>query len=218
MPSNINSAIFLFADDPKIFTEMENKSDSDKLQDDLNKLLDWSNTWLLRFHPDKCKVLDIGIRDRISYNYHMETTELEHSDVEKDLGVYIDKKLKFDSHISTKINKANNTLGAIRRSFTYLDSTILLRLYTSLIRPQLEYANPVWSPRYKRDISNLENVQKRATKLIPELREMPYKERLKKLKLPTLVYRRLRGDMIEVYKLTQQKYDPDVSNLLCKQE
>ena len=76
----------------------------------------------------------------------------------------------------------------------------------------------MWNPRYKRDISNIENVQKRATKLVPELRELTYKERLIKLKLPTLAYRRLRGDMIEVYKLTQGKYDPDVSDLLCKQE
>ena len=68
--------------------------------------------------------------------------------------------MKFDSHISTKINKANNILGAIRRSFSYLDNTIMLRLYTSLVRPHLEYANPVWSPRYKKDISNIENVQK----------------------------------------------------------
>ena len=218
LPNDIESDIFLFADDTKIFTEINDISESNKLQDDLNRLQEWSNTWLLKFHPDKCKVLDISIRDRTTYSYFMETTELDHSNVEKDLGVFIDNKLKFDSHISTKINKANNTLGAIRRSFTYLDSTILLRLYTSLIRPHLEYANPVWNPRYKRDIKNIENVQKRATKMIPELREMPYKERLIKLKLPTLAYRRLRGDMIEVYKLTQGKYDPDVSNLLCKHE
>ena len=127
--------------------------------------------------------MDISIRDKAQYTYFLENTELEHSEVEKDLGVYIDNRLKFDSHISTKINKANNILGAIRRSFSYIDSTIMLRLYTSLIRPHLEYANPVWSPRYKKDISNIENVQKRATKLIPTLRELPYKERLKALKL-----------------------------------
>ena len=217
LPTDIDSDIFLFADDTKIFRKIENQDDSDNLQEDLTKLQEWSNKWLLKFHPDKCKVVDISIRDRVHYSYFLDGIELEHSDVEKDLGVYIDKKLKFDSHISNKINKANNILGAIRRSFSYLDNTIMLRLYTSLIRPHLDYANPVWNPRYKKDISNIENVQKRATKMIPALRELPYKERLKILKLPTLTYRRLRGDMIECYKLTKGKYDPAVSDLLCKQ-
>ena len=107
--------------------------------------------------------MDIGTRDRIRYSYHLENTELEHTEEEKDLGVHTDNRLKFDTHIGSKNNKANNVLGAIRRSFSFLDNTILLRLYTSLVRPHLEYANPVWNPRYKKDIRNIENVQKRAT-------------------------------------------------------
>ena len=216
LPKDIISDIYLFADDTKIFTQVTNMEDAAKLQDDLTKLQEWSDRWLLKFHPGKCKVVDIGMRDRISYNYYLDNTELEHSEVEKDLGVHIDNRLKFDTHMGTKINKANNVLGAIRRSFSYLDNTVLLRLYTSLVRPHLEYANPVWNPRYKKDIRNIENVQKRATKMIPTLRDLPYKDRLKTLKLPTLAYRRLRGDMIEVYKLTRGKYDPEVSDLLCQ--
>ena len=61
-------------------------------------------------------------------------------------------------------------------------------------------------------------MQKRATKLVPELREFSYKERLKKLKLPKLAYRRLRGDMIEAYKITQGRYDKEVSKFLCIQK
>ena len=92
--------------------------------------------------------------------------------------------------LAPKSKKANNILGAIR-SFSYLDNTIMLRLFTSLVRPHLEYANPVWSPRYKKDIYTIENVQKRATKMIPAIRDLPYKERLKILKLPSMAYRRL---------------------------
>ena len=69
--------------------------------------------------------------------------------------------------------------------------------------------NLVWSPFRKKDIVTIENVERRATKMIPELKELSYKERLKKLYLPTLVYRRNRGDMIEVYKILNGRYDPD---------
>ena len=58
--------------------------------------------------------------------------------------------------------------------------------------------NVAWSPRYLKDSSLLENVQHRATKLVPELRNLPYEERLRMLGLPSLFYRRARGDMIEV--------------------
>ena len=61
------------------------------------------------------------------------------------------------------------------------------------------------------DIKEIENVQKRATKLVINLKKIPYTNRLQRLKLPTLKYRRLRGDMIEVFKMTDNIYDPDVS-------
>ena len=57
----------------------------------------------------------------------------------------------------------------------------------------------------------IENVQRRATKLIPGFRDLSYKERLARLKLPTLVYRRMRGDMVEVYKLLNGMYDKVVT-------
>ena len=115
----------------------------------------------------------------------------------KDLGVYVDTELTFEKHIETVVNQANRMLGLIRRSYTYLDSQSLLKLYTSLVRPTLEYANAAWTPILRRDQILLENVQRRATKLIPELRI---------LKLPSLYYRRARGDKIEAYKFTQSIY------------
>ena len=74
------------------------------------------------------------------------------------------------------------------------------KLYTTFVRPHLEYAQAVWSPHLKKNINILENVQIRATKIVDGLANLDYPERLKKLDLPTLVYRRARGDMIEVFK------------------
>ena len=72
-----------------------------------------------------------------------------------------------------------------------------------MVRPHLEYGNTIWGPFYKGDIKMVETVQRRATKIIPELRDKPYKVRLKDVKLPSLEYRRRRGDMIQVYKIVK---------------
>ena len=82
-------------------------------------------------------------------------------------------------------------------------------LYTSLVRPHLEYANTVWSPYLAKDIRDLEAVQRRASKLVPSLKNLSYPDRLHKLRLPTLTYRRQRGDLIETYKILHQIYHID---------
>ena len=70
----------------------------------------------------------------------------------------------------------------------------------------MEYAHAVWSPHKKKDMEAIENVQRRATKMVPGLNDKSYEDRLKELKLPSLSYRRLRGDMIEVFKLVNDVY------------
>ena len=89
---------------------------------------------------------------------------MEYSDEEKDPGVIIDSKLKYDVHISSKVNTANKITGIIRRSFTYLDKTIFTRLFKALVRPHIQYANPVWHPSLKKSQLVIENIQCRATK------------------------------------------------------
>ena len=75
----------------------------------------------------------------------------------------------------------------------------LLHLYTALVRPHIDYANPVWNPIYKNNINVIENYQRRATKMIQEIRDLAYRERLENLNFPTLAYRRIGGDMIETF-------------------
>ena len=133
-------------------------------------------------------------------------TELQHVFKEKDLGVMIDSDMKFDQHISAKVKKANSIAGLIRRSFSFLDGLLFKQLFTTLVRPHLEYCQSVWSPHLKKDINLIESVQKRATKMIDSFKHLTYEERLRKLNMPTLVFRRLRGDMIEIFK-HYQSYD-----------
>ena len=99
---------------------------------------------------------------------------------ENDLGVTIDKNLNFREHISNKINIANRNVGIIFRTFTYLDPEMFKNLYKSLVRPHLEYATVIWGPMYKKDKIAIENVQRRATKLVRSCKDLPYPERLRK--------------------------------------
>ena len=118
-------------------------------------------------------------------------------------------ELKFSSHISHAVAKSNQLLGLIKRSFVYKDIQSVKLLYTALVRPHLEYGNAVWHPMYKKDIDLLEKVQRRATRMVPGLANFSYEERLEAMDLPSLAYRRLRGDAIEVYKYLKGIYKVD---------
>ena len=107
-------------------------------------------------------------------------------------------------------------MGLIRRTFTFLDRTIFTRLFKALVRPHLEYANSVWYPSTIKLKNMIENVQRRATKRLACCAGMEYHERLKHLDLPCFAYRKLRGDMIEVYKMFSGKYDETISPPITK--
>ena len=156
--------------------------------------------------------------DLYAYKLKDDGKAMECSKSEKDIGVVIDNKLTFENHINEKVNKANSIMGVIRRTFEFLDIKTFRLLFTSLVRPHIEYANQVWNPYLKKHIDMLENVQRRATKSIPGLSSLSYEERLHKIKIPTLAYRRIRGDMIETYKILTRKYDPEVSNFIKLRE
>jgi ribonucleases P/MRP protein subunit RPP40 len=160
--------------------------------------------WLLSLNIGKCKVLTLGTEVGL-FGYEMETgsnrVRLENSSLERDLGVQVDSKLTFEEHIWGKVKTANKIVGLIRRNFGEAGASSLLTIYKAMVRPHLEYAQAVWSPYKVKLVEALEKVQKRATKLIPGLNKLDYEERLRRLKLPTLVYRRWRGDMITTFRI-----------------
>ena len=133
---------------------------------------------------------------------------------EKDLGVFIDERLDFNYHITTQVKKGRSMAGILQRNISHKTKDIMIPLYKALVRPLLEYAVSVWCPYKKKDIKKLEDVQRHFTKRIKGMKDLDYQERLQKLKLPSLMYRRIRGDMIEVFKILNNYYDPITTSSL----
>jgi hypothetical protein len=167
----------------------------------------------MKVNIDKCKVLTLGrkkVVKNFTYSINIEEKgiiELEHVDKIKDLGVTIDNDSSFCCHVYDKINKAYQMLGIVGRNFKFLNIASFLLIYKSLVRSHLEYAHAVLNPFRKILINDMEKVQKRATKMITGCKHLSYEERLKYLCLPTLKFRRFRGDMIETYKIMSGHYD-----------
>ncbi len=208
LPDVVSSEPYIFADDTKIFRIIKGEDDERILQNDLKRLEKWSSDWLLKFHPEKCKHMKIGNNNK-GCIYNLSGHELEQIESEKDIGVHVDKNLEFDIHINEKIKKASSMFALIRRSFQFLDKDTFPQLYKAIVRVHLESQSSVWSPYKKKHIDSLEKVQRRATQMLPEMAGKSYEKRLKALDIPSLTYRRLRGDMLEIYKMTSGDYDQE---------
>ena len=155
-----NSHVFLFADDTKLFRKIEDTEDINMLQKDIENLTKWSDTWLLKFHPNKCVSMSLGSRQH--NKYYMSNHQLDITLCEKDLGVYIDDQLKFDKHITQAVNKANRIMAIARKTFDKMDPQIFSYIFKGLVRPHLEYGAPLWSPYTIKAKELIENVQRRA--------------------------------------------------------
>ena len=201
----------MYADDTKIYREIKAIEDQTILQSDLDTLTRWSDVWLLKFYPGKCFHLSIGKNEEHESNYHMIIDNVKHdmTHIEeiKDIGVVVDKSLKFEKHINAKIETANKILGIIRRTYMFFNMGIFIPLYKALVRSHFDYAMSNWNPHLIKHIEAIESVQHRATKRVPKIKNLTYPDRLRALNLATLSYRRLRGDMIEVYKIIANIYD-----------
>ena len=139
------------------------------------------------------------------FEYFMRNTKLEVVTEEKDLGVLITNNLKPSGHCDKVAGKANKMLGLIKRTITNKNEETIIKLYKALVRPHLEYAQQFWSPYQDNDIEKIEKVQHRATKCIPRLRHMYYEDRIRDIDLFSLKKRRLRGDLIELFKIVTNK-------------
>ena len=219
MAEGLSSYINLFADDAKLLRIIKSHEDCKELQRDIDKIHEWSQRWKLEFNAKKCRVLEIGkSRRRPSWDYRMGGEQIIKSKEEKDLGVIIQDTMTPERHIGGIFGATYRMLTNIRLAFNYLDKDIMKKIITNMIRPKLEYAAVVWSPHKMKDIRKLERIQRAATKMVPELKDLNYEERLEEMGLPTLQVRRERGDLITMYKLVNQIEKVDRQDLVLHME
>lgn len=206
LPREIESISKFFADDSKIIGIIKEETDCLKTQRDLNNAQEWSLKWQCFFNSKKCKVMHFGKKNK-KFDYKMidrktgDLMVLEKTASERDLGILISNDLKWSNQIAKATKTANFILGQIKNSFVYLEPNIMKYLYVALVRPHLEFVIPVWNPYLRQDVEKLERIQRRATKMSPQLKKLDYSNRIKRLELTKLETRRKRGDLIQFYKI-----------------
>ena len=207
LEDDISSKVLTFADDTKVFRKVTN--DTDK-----QSLIKWLEKWQMLLNFGKCKCIHIG-HGNMDEEYKMGDAVLGRTTKEKDLGVTFSAEMKVSEQCGIAASKGNQILGLIMRIITYKDKHLIVPLYKAIVRPRLEYCIQAWRPYRKKDIDKLERIQRRATKMIPELRYLSYESCLLQCGLTTLETRRLRGHQIEVFKIVNGYENVD-RNILFK--
>ena len=127
----------------------------------------------------------------------------------RDLGVFVSKTLKFSEHCSKIARQGFRKVNLIFRCFKTRDVTFLVKVYTTFVRPGLEYASEIWSPHYIRDIELIERVQRLFTRRLPCFSTERYEYRLNYLGLKSLRQRRIAKDLIMVFRIVHGLVDLD---------
>ena len=145
--NNIQSPLRLFADNTILYREIWSKDDHNIIQNDIQTLFKWSQTWKLDFNVSKCKILTISNKkDPAKFKYTLNNDPLEHVNSHQYLGITINSNIRWNTHASAITTKATRTLNVIRRTPHPCNPEVKKVAYMSLVRPNLEYSSAAWNP------------------------------------------------------------------------
>ena len=157
LPSRATSSVRLFAHDCLLCRVIKGHQD--------NQLQEWKRTGRCCFNPDKSEHIQITSKRNIiqtSYNIHGQT--LKETSQAKYLGVTIDNKMSWNSHVDQVTKRANQTTAFLRRNLPSCSKDVKAKCYKYLVRPQLEYAATCWDRYTKTNSAKVEAVQRRAAR------------------------------------------------------
>ena len=219
LPVGLKSRARLFADDTAVYLSIKSAAEASQLQDDLRLLEKWEAQWDMHFNPSKCQVIHITKKKiPLDTQYILHGTVLEAVSSAKYLGVTLSDDLSWNTHIDNITKKASQTLGFIRRNLKVRSEKVKLAAYKTLVRPQLEYCSPVWSPHQVTKITQLEMVQRRAARWVKQdyARTSSVTNMLSSLQLRTLELRRIDQSLILMHNIVRQNVAIPVQQYLTR--
>lgn len=217
-----HSQLLIFADDVKIFKEINTLTDCSLFQEDLLALYDWSNKNLLPFNIKKCNVMSIYTGHTYTHkDYKINDILLPRVTHTRDLGIIYNDRFNFDNHLNNTIAKSSKRLGILRyTSRNFKNPHTYIQLYKSLILPLLVFGSVIWSPTYQNSIHELEKVQHRFLRSLAYKAGTPmdkashdYSEIASKYNIPSVESIHRYNDMICVYKCIHLNYLQDDSEI-----
>ena len=167
LPENIRSSVRLFADDCVLYRNIKSPIDCQILQDDLNSLAQWETDWQMKLNIAKCHSMRVTRHlpeNQIQFEYSLHQQRLEQVQSAKYLGITITDNLDWGQHVSEISCKATKTMGFLRRNLALAPRHTKEVAYKTLVRPQLEYAAPIWHPYHDTQIAQVEKVQRTAAR------------------------------------------------------
>ena len=169
LAEGLESSVRLFADDTIAYMTIGGVSDGARLQNDLDRIAHWEDTWQMQFHPEKCQVLRVSKKtsaNTIDHPYTLHGHTLEVVSDAKYLGVTIAGDLRWNKHVTNSVKKANSTLAVLKRNVKVPSQSVKSAAYKALVRPHLEYCSTVWDPQTKVLKDKIEMVQRRSARWV----------------------------------------------------
>jgi hypothetical protein len=204
----------LFADDLKIFKQVNTIFDCQVLQDNLENLGSWCEHNRLFLNIGKCQIITFTRKKNpLMFDYRLGNDVLERVDTIRDLGIIFDQRLSFVPHIEDLTSRGMRMLGfVLRTTRDFVSIPAIKTLFVSLVRSRIEYNSPIWSPYYTVHSNNIERIQRKFLRYVGYLLHIPVEEidysyLLSLLNMSTLSDRRIISDLGLLFRIVRGQLD-----------